>query len=98
MSKLELTIGCGTFRMSGAITWLILVAAALEAGLDKLCEINVIEQVINAGQTTVMQDARRRGQTVSIHGWIYYIPRDFSGFAGGTRQPKRFERFGIEDD
>jgi len=44
-----------------------------EARLDKLCEINVIEQVLNAGQSTVMQDAWLRGQTVSIHGWIYHI-------------------------
>ena len=41
--------------------------------LDKLCEINVIEQVMNAGQTTIMQDAWMRGQQVSIHGWIYHI-------------------------
>ena len=32
-------------------------AETLEARLDKLCEINVIEQVLSAGQTTVMQDA-----------------------------------------
>lgn len=44
-----------------------------EARLDKLCEINVIEQVLNAGQTTVMQDAWLRDQNVSIHGWIYYL-------------------------
>ncbi|MDQ3042509.1 MAG: carbonate dehydratase [Acidobacteriota bacterium] len=48
-------------------------AASPDARLDKLCEINVIEQVLNAGQTTVMQDAWLRGQTVSIHGWIYHI-------------------------
>lgn len=48
-------------------------AETREAKLDKLCEINVIEQVLNAGQTTVMQDAWLRGQTISIHGWIYHI-------------------------
>jgi carbonic anhydrase len=48
-------------------------AGSPEERLDKLCEINVIEQVLNAGQTTVMQDAWLRGQTVSIHGWIYHI-------------------------
>lgn len=41
--------------------------------MDKLCEINVIEQVMNARQTTFMQDAWRRGQTISIHGWICQI-------------------------
>ena len=48
-------------------------AASPNARLDKLCEINVIEQVLNAGQSTVMQDAWLRGQAVSIHGWIYHI-------------------------
>ena len=40
---------------------------------DRLCEINVIEQVLNAGQTTIIQDAWRNGQNVSIHGWIYRL-------------------------
>ena len=38
---------------------------------DRLCELNVIEQVRHVCQTTVVQDAWRRGQTLSIHGWIY---------------------------
>ncbi len=38
---------------------------------DKLCELNVIEQVLNVGQTTVVRDAWERGQPLSIHGWIY---------------------------
>jgi carbonic anhydrase len=40
---------------------------------DRLCEINVIEQVINAGQTTIVQDAWEKGQKVSVHGWIYRL-------------------------
>lgn len=40
---------------------------------DRLCEINVIEQVLNAGHTTIMQDAWAKGQNVSIHGWIYHL-------------------------
>ena len=48
-------------------------AATDEERLDKFCEINVIEQVVNVGETTVLQDAWLRGQEVSIHGWIYYI-------------------------
>ena len=40
---------------------------------DTLCELNVIEQVLNAGQTTVVRDAWERGQTLSIHGWIYRL-------------------------
>ena len=37
----------------------------------RLCELNVIEQVVNACQSTVVQDAWARGQALSLHGWIY---------------------------
>ena len=37
----------------------------------RLCELNVIEQVANVCQTTVVQDAWARGQSLSVHGWIY---------------------------
>lgn len=37
----------------------------------RLCELNVIEQVINVCQTTVLQDAWARGQKVAVHAWIY---------------------------
>jgi len=40
---------------------------------DALCELNVIEQVRNVGTTTVVQDAWARGQSVTIHGWIYAL-------------------------
>jgi carbonic anhydrase len=40
---------------------------------DKLCELNVIEQVNNVCQTTIVQDAWARGQKLSVHGWIYAI-------------------------
>lgn len=38
---------------------------------DALCELNVIEQVMNVVQTTVLQDAWARGQTIALHGWVY---------------------------
>jgi carbonic anhydrase len=38
---------------------------------DRLCELNVLEQVWNVCQTYVVQDAWRRGQPVTVHGWIY---------------------------
>jgi carbonic anhydrase len=38
---------------------------------DRLCELNVIEQVLNVGRTTIVQSAWQRGQEVVIHGWIY---------------------------
>lgn len=37
----------------------------------RLCELNVLEQVSNASQTTVVQDAWARGQALAVHGWIY---------------------------
>ena len=39
----------------------------------RLCELNVIEQVGNVSQTTVVRDAWRRGQKLVVHGWIYDI-------------------------
>jgi carbonic anhydrase len=38
---------------------------------DILCEMNVIEQVGNVALSTVVQDAWARGQTLSVHGWVY---------------------------
>ena len=38
---------------------------------NRLCELNVIEQVANVCQTTIVQDAWDRGQDLAIHGWIY---------------------------
>ena len=57
-----------------------------EQSLDRLTELNVIEQAVNVARSTVMQDAWRRGQTVSVHGWIYRLRdgliRDL-GFSAG---------------
>jgi carbonic anhydrase len=39
--------------------------------LDALCELNVIEQVMNVAQTTVVQDAWAREQALTLHGWVY---------------------------
>ena len=41
------------------------------ARVDKLCELNVIDQVQNVSRTTIVQDAWRRGDQVELHGWIY---------------------------
>ncbi|MEO8061499.1 MAG: carbonate dehydratase [Pseudomonadota bacterium] len=40
---------------------------------DRLCELNVIEQVANVCHTTIVRDAWERGQELNIHGWIYGI-------------------------
>ncbi|MCC6130875.1 MAG: carbonate dehydratase [Acidobacteria bacterium] len=37
----------------------------------RLCELNVIEQVRNVSNTTVVRDAWARGHSLAIHGWIY---------------------------
>jgi carbonic anhydrase len=44
---------------------------ALADRVNALCELNVVEQALNACQTTVVQDAWVRGQEVVVHGWVY---------------------------
>jgi carbonic anhydrase len=44
-----------------------------EAREDRLCELNVLEQAINVCQTTIVQDAWERGQSLSVHAWIYRL-------------------------
>jgi carbonic anhydrase len=45
-----------------------------EAGrLDRLCELNVIEQVLNVSRTTIVQSAWGRGQELSVHGLVYGV-------------------------
>jgi carbonic anhydrase len=39
----------------------------------RLCELNVIEQVSNVCQTSIVRDAWERGQSLTVHGWIYGI-------------------------
>ena len=39
----------------------------------RLCELNVIEQVVNVCQTTIVQDAWARGQDLTVHGWVYSL-------------------------
>jgi carbonic anhydrase len=48
-----------------------LAAHAPPQRVDRLCELNVIEQVANVAATTVVMDAWRRGQELRVHGWIY---------------------------
>jgi carbonic anhydrase len=45
--------------------------ADVAAQHHRLCELNVMEQVVNVSQTSIVRDARRRGQSLAIHGWIY---------------------------
>ena len=53
-------------------------AAALDAlpdsaREDRLCELNVLEQAANVCETTIVQDAWDRGQSLTVHAWIYRL-------------------------
>jgi carbonic anhydrase len=58
--------------------------------VDRLCELNVIEQVRNVARTTIVLDAWERGQPLSLHGWIYGLKdgilRDLGMTAGSLRE------------
>ena len=52
----------------------LLARAGSEAeACDRLCELNVIEQVANVCCTTIARDAWKNGRELSVHGWIYDI-------------------------
>ena len=40
---------------------------------NRLCELNVVDQVLNVCKTTIAQNAWSRGQSLAVHGWIYSI-------------------------
>jgi len=42
-----------------------------EDRFDRLCELNVIEQVVHVCQTSTVRDAWERGQPLTVHGWVY---------------------------
>ena len=66
------TTGCATSRTSKQKHAAQLAPLADDKALvDRLCELNVIEQVLNVCQTTVVQEAWNRGQELTIHGWIF---------------------------
>lgn len=60
------------------------------ARTDRLCELNVIEQVANVCRTTIVRDAWSRGQDLTVHGWIYGIKdgllRDLKCSAGSVQE------------
>jgi len=67
--------------------------ADINARVERLCELNVIEQVFNICQTTVVQDAWERGQDLTIHGWVYNLSdglaRDMDVSATNTGEAHR---------
>ncbi len=56
------------------------------ARVDRLCELNVVEQVRNIGRTTIVQDAWRRGHPLQLHGWIYGLKDGIISDLGVTVQ------------
>jgi carbonic anhydrase len=48
-------------------------AADDDANVNRLCELNVIDQARNVCQTTIVQEAWSRGQTLQVHSWIYDV-------------------------
>jgi carbonic anhydrase len=54
------------------------------AAAERLCELNVIEQVANVCQTTIARDAWERGQELHVHGWIYGIADGIARDLGTT--------------
>jgi carbonic anhydrase len=61
----------------------------------RLCELNVVEQVVNVSQTTVVRDAWARGQSLAVHGWVYDLEdgllRDMSMCITGAHDLPRAE-------
>lgn len=57
---------------------------------DRLCELNVIEQVRHVAQTSAVQDAWARGQELTIHGWAYGVHdgflRDLAASVSGAEE------------
>ena len=62
----------------------------LEARTDRLAELNVEAQVANVCHTTIVQDAWMRGQSLTVHGWIYSLSdgllRDLGMVVGSPEQ------------
>lgn len=54
------------------------------ARVDRLCELNVVQQVANVCHTTIVQNAWRAGQELTIHGWIYSIEEGILRDLGAT--------------
>jgi carbonic anhydrase len=51
----------------------LLDALPVSERVDRLCALNVLEQAHHVCETTVVQDAWARGQTLAVHAWIYSL-------------------------
>jgi len=75
-------------------------AGGVEAQVDRLCELNVIEQVDNVCQTSIVRDAWERGQDLTVHGWCYGLRdgliRDLRYNASNVDEAQGFYRSAVE--
>jgi carbonic anhydrase len=67
----------------------LLAAAGETEAVDRLCELNVVEQVTHVCCTTIARDAWERGQDLTVHGWIY-------GLHGGLLQDLNVTVSGVQ--
>jgi carbonic anhydrase len=69
--------------------------------MNRLCELNVIEQVSNVCQTTIVQDAWLRGQELKVHAWIYGLKdgliRDLHMTASNATEAEAAYRSALEE-
>ena len=75
----------------------LLMAEPVRAERERLlCELNVIEQVVNVCRLPVMQDAWNRGQELTVHGWVYGLQdgklRDLGLCVGERRRTDALRR------
>ena len=74
----------------------LMAIADEEKRIDRLCELNVVEQVANVGSMTAVQEAWHRGHGLSVHGWIYGISNGLLKDLGvGVSSAKELQR--LED-
>lgn len=75
-------------------------ALADPEAIDKLCELNVLQQASNVCKTQIIQDAWRRQQPISVHGWIYGLQdgliRDLECSAGSPDEVAPVHRRALE--
>ncbi len=56
--------------------------------VDRLCELNVMQQVVNISQTSLLREAWERGQHVTIHGWCYGLDNGLVNNLGVSAQSR----------
>ncbi|TPW15910.1 MAG: carbonic anhydrase [Halothiobacillaceae bacterium] len=73
-----------------------------QARVDRLCELNVIQQVANVCYTSIVQNAWRRRQPLAVHGWIYGINngilKDLKVDVHDQAQIPKIYRFPVSDE